>query len=535
MKNSQKGFINIVIVIVVLGTIAGLVAWDNDLVPKNIMPKNSTQREVRLNTDLQDQEDVTLPVQSNTKNSPKPVEKIVSKTPVQSQTKRLTPYSNMVFNNLFPENWTIEEVISSSHGCSAGVYFVQNFVPKQTLINQSTDYLHYLANPGSVIYISGGIGELGTISVDNLKKYLSATEKDGRTIKLSFFQEDVIETGHKLDIDSSSPSLTYYYEFPKYSKKGIAKSIILNGKFPQTVSIYYIAPENDFSEDFFNSITSSVKNNLTTNRCDPFENSSVKKDQKITITLPVTKVWKENNTYIVSWSTDLPLSSFSYYYVQLGSDIPKRVASNPGSYGLWKVDKSKNSFEIKLNKSIIDEQLYNSSSRSFDSIKDTFFIRVTAFNEATPAWNSNPSADSALFSIEEPATIPIVNQQSEQDAIASIAGIKANMANFRQSAESVYNNNSSYAPICSGGLIAVNANTNFTAIVGGILTNQGVSNQSNAGITCVAMKDKYAIEVVFKKYSTTRGINSYCVDSSGASGDDTEYKLDQASFSCKAQ
>ena len=515
MKNSQKGFINIVIAVIVVGAIAGYVAWDNNLIPKNILSRNATQQEVSSNTDLQNQDDATLSV--------------------QSQTRGLTLYSNKVFSNLFPENWTTEEEVVSSHGCSAKVYFVQNSVPKQTLINQSTDYLHYLSNPGSVISVSGGIGELGTISVENLKKYLSDTEKDGRTIKLSFFQEDVRETGHKLDIDSSSPSLTYYFEFPKYSKKGIAKSIVLKGKFPQTVSIYYIAPEKDFSEDLFNSIVSSVKNNLTTNRCDPFEGSSVKKDKKITITLPATKVWKENNTYTVSWSTDLPSSSFSYYYVQLGSDIPKRVASNPGSYGLWKVDKSKNSFEIKLNKNIINEQLYNSSSRVFDSIKNTFFIRVTAFNEATPAWNANPSADSSLFSIEEPVATPITNPQNEQDAITSIANIMANVANFRPLAEAVYSNNSSYAQICSDGLINVNANASLPIIVKGILTYQGVSDQSSAGIACVATKDKYALEVTFKKYSTTRGIHSYCVDSSGVSGDDTRYKLDQASFSCKAQ
>ena len=101
-------------------------------------------------------------------------------------------------------------------------------------------------------------------------------EKDGRNIKLSFFQEDVEVTNQNLDISGSIPSLTYYFKFPKYNKKGIAKSIALNGKFPQLVSVYYIAPEKDFSEDIFNSITSSVKNNLTTNRCDPFETSSVK-------------------------------------------------------------------------------------------------------------------------------------------------------------------------------------------------------------------------------------------------------------------
>lgn len=222
-------------------------------------------------------------------------------------------------------------------------------------------------------------------------------------------------------------------------------------------------------------------------------------------------------------------------HIFMFSDIPKRVASNPGSYGLWKVDKTKNSINIKLNKNIINEQLYNSSSRNFESIKDTFFVRVTAFNEKTPAWNANPSADSSLFSIEEPLATPITDQQNEQDAMTSIANIMANMANFRPLTEAVYDSNSSYAPICSGGLINIKANASFPIIVKGILTYQGVSDQSNAGIVCVATKDRYALEITFKKISATKNIHSYCVDSSGASGDDTKYRIDQANFSCKAQ
>ncbi len=476
------------------------------------------------------QEKTSIPVnveQVDSKSVPNPT--------VASRSNELSIYSNKVFSNSYPNGWITEEEIVSSYGCSARVYFVQNSVSKQTLVNNSTDYLHYLANPGSVIMVGGGIGEAGIVSVENLKGYLSDTEKDGRMIKQSFFQENVVETDHKLELNNSTPSLTYYFEFPKYNKKGIAKSVVLNGKFPQMVFIYYIAPSNDFSEDLFNSIATSIKSNLTTDRCNAFENSTVKKEQKIKINLPTNPVWKENNTYTVSWTTDLPSSSFSYYYVQLGSDIPKRVSSNPGSYGLWKVDKSKNSLEIKLNKNIINEQLYNSSSRVFDSIKNTFFIRVVAFNEATPAWNTNPSADSSLFSIEQPVIAPIVDLKKEEDAVSSIANITAGMFNFRQLAETVYASNSSYSNICSGGLINVNANANLPIIVNGIIKYQGVSDQSSAGIVCVATKDKYALQVTFKKYSSTRDLRSYCVDSSGVTGNDTQYKIDQASFSCKTQ
>lgn len=535
MKNSQRGFVNIIIAVVVVVAIAGYVAWDKNLIPKDILSKNNVQPDVQSNTDTQNQDDSNLSTKSDTAKPSQPAEKINSKIPTQSSMGELTLYSNKVFTNLFPKNWTTEEEVASTNGCTARVYFVQNSVAKQKLIEQGTDYLHYHANPGSVISISGGIGELGIVSVENLKKYLTDMEKSNRIVKQSFSQDDVIETNYKLDIDNSSPSLTYFFELSKYSKKGIAKFIILNGKFPQLVSIYYVAPEKDYSEDFFNSITSSLKNNLVTDRCDPFENSSVKKDQKITVSLPAAKVWKENNTYTVSWSTDLPPLSFSYYYVQLGSDIPKRVASNPGSYGLWKVDKSKNSFEIKLNKNIINEQIYNSSSRDYTSIKNTFFIRVTAFKDENSSWSGKPYADSTLFSIEEPIAVPITNQQSEQDAVTSIVGIMANLSNSRRLAEVVYSNNSSYSSVCSNGLINTDTNTSFLTPIKSILSYQGVTDQSSAGITCVATKDKYAIEIAFKKYSVTRGIHSYCVDSSGVSGDDTKYKIDKSSFSCKVQ
>jgi hypothetical protein len=523
MKNSQNGFIGLVIVIIVgLALLGG----------GTYVYLNKDKSNVSTNTD---QEKKSIEITNSTQISPP---------------SGFSAYSNKVFSNFFPNTWTTEEEVLSSSGCSARVYFVQNSVPKQTLINESTDYLHYLKNPGAVFSVSGGTNE-GNSSFENLKKRLGDMEKDGRTIKQSFFQEEVVETNHKLDLNSSTPSLTYYFNFPKHNKKGIAKSLVFDGKFPQIVSIYYIAPEKDFSEDVFNSVASSAKNNLTTNRCDPFEGSSVKKDQKITIILPTSKIWSENNTYKVSWSTSLPTSSYSYFYVQLGSDVPKRVVSNPGSYGLWQVDKTKNSLEIKLNKNIINEQTNNSQNRNFDQIKNNFFVRVTAYDDkGTPPGQDDTvvaTGDSSLFSVGAPTTIstPATNQQDQQDALQSIANIVASLTNFRGPAESVFGSDSgSYVSICSNGLINVSANSSFPILVNSILNAQGVSNQSNAGIVCVATKDKYAMEVSFKKYAVSTGApsdpylagkHSYCVDSSGVSGDDTKYKIDKTNFSCKAQ
>ena len=455
----------------------------------------------------------------------------------------LLSYSNKVFTNFFPKGWTTEEEVLSSYGCNAQVYFVQNSVPKQTLINESTDYLHYLKNPGSVISVSGGIGEQGTVSFEDLKKPLSDMEKDSRTIKLSFFQEDVVVTNQKLDINNSTPSLTYYFEFPKHNKEGIAKSIIIGGKFPQMISIYYIAPEKDFSEDIFNSIVSSVKNNLTTNRCDPFETSNVKKEQGITVKLPADKSWKENNTYTVSWSTDLPSSFFSYFYVQLGSDIPKRVASNPGSYGLWKVDKTKNNFEIKLNGNLTNEQISNSQDGNFDQIKNSFFVRVTAYDDRGTPYNQDDkvvaTGDSPLFSVESftvttPIVNPLANPQNEGATVrqkGNEAALKANMAGLRLEAEKVFDTSgNSYENLCKNGVL--NENTaNVGYYVKGIITAQNTSVQSFPQIKCYSSKESYAIFALGQPPQTFEVV-PLCSDSTGYSG---KGEIDQTNLKCKTK
>lgn len=158
--------------------------------------------------------------------------------------------------------------------------------------------------------------------------------------------------------------------------------------------------------------------------------------------------------------------------------------------------------------------------------------------------NSNIKTQTTVNNTSSPAKTPVVapsvDQQSAQD-LQSIANIVASVSNFRQPAEAVYDSSSgSYSSLCSGGLINVTANSSFSVIVQSILTAQGVSNQSNAGIVCVADKDKYALEVTFKKYVVPNGTylsgkHSYCVDSTGVSGDDTKYKIDQVNYNCKVQ
>jgi len=514
MKNLQQGFVGLVAAIIIGLVLVGGGTYvylnkDKSSVPTNTEEKNSTET-TSLN--------------------------------IISPPSGLLSYSNKVFSNFFPKGWTTEEEVLSSNGCSARVYFAQNSVSKQTLINESTDYLHYLVNPGSVVSVSGGIGEIDS-SFENLKKILSNMEKDGRNIKLSFFQEDVEVTNQNLDISGSIPSLTYYFKFPKYNKKGIAKSIALNGKFPQLVSVYYIAPEKDFSEDIFNSITSSVKNNLTTNRCDPFETSSVKKDQKITVKLPADKSWKENSSYTISWTTDLPASSYSYFYVQLGSDVPKRVASNPGSYGLWKVDKTKNNFEIKLNSNLTSEQVYNSQDRNFDQIKNSFFVRVTAYDDKGTSYNQDDkvvaTGDSTLFSVASftvapPTVNPLANPQNEGATVrqkGNEAALKANMAGLRLEAEKVFDaNGNSYENLCKNNVL--NENTaNVGYYVKGIISAQNTSIQSFPQIKCYSTKESYAVFTLGQPPQTFEVV-SLCSDSTGYSG---KGEIDPTNLKCKAE
>ena len=177
-------------------------------------------------------------------------------------------YSNKAFGSLYPKDWVVTEEIWNSYGCNAQADFVQNPVLQWSLLNDDggTDNLHNLKNPGSVISVRGGVGG-NTQSFNQYKKTLSDIYKGDRSIQLSFLQDKVEVTNKKLDTDGQTPSLTYYFNFPVYKKNGVSKSIVLNGKFPQVISITYIAPEKDFSEELFDTIVSSLTNRLKEATC----------------------------------------------------------------------------------------------------------------------------------------------------------------------------------------------------------------------------------------------------------------------------
>ncbi|MEK7175511.1 MAG: peptidoglycan-binding domain-containing protein [Patescibacteria group bacterium] len=138
-----------------------------------------------------------------------------------------------------------------------------------------------------------------------------------------------------------------------------------------------------------------------------------------------------------------------------------------------------------------------------------------------------------------------VTTQSTYNAtvLRSINGIVAIIHNTRGLSELIYDRNlRSYASLCSNGLINTLAHHDLPGIVKDIIAYQGVVDQLNAGIICVAKKEKYALEVTFKKKFTTTGSlsdpyssgkSSYCIDSSGDTVYGPKYKINKDNFECK--
>ena len=180
-------------------------------------------------------------------------------------------YSNKAFSTFYPENWTVTDSNITSQGCNATVDFVQNPVPKQTLINENTDNLHNLKNPGPDITINGGVQDGTPSSVQIITQILKNVDiiRAKEIIKLGFFPEEANVTSLENNSGSTTPSISIYFDLPKYHKKGEIKSVLLdNGKFAEIVTIQYVAPEKDFSEKILETIKSSLQNTLTSSRCD---------------------------------------------------------------------------------------------------------------------------------------------------------------------------------------------------------------------------------------------------------------------------
>ena len=228
----------------------------------------------------------------------------------------------------------------------------------------------------------------------------------------------------------------------------------------------------------------------------------------IKVTLSTDKVWNVDSNYRISWSNRLPSSSYSYYFVQLGTGTStQRLASNPGSYGLLKLDKSKNFLDIKLDIQLVTEAVNNSKNRLFNEIKNTFFIRITAYDDKGTPYSQDDSpiaaADSSLFSVSGYITPnQNVNFGDQQQTIATVrakgeeARTKADLASLRSVAEIYYNKLGSYSGLCT-------------------LDNNVKTIQKDLSSAPQSCKDN-ASTYAFSASLATSGF--YCVDSTGYQG-----------------
>ncbi len=192
-------------------------------------------------------------------------------------------YSNKVFSAFYPKGWKVTEGTFSSHGCNATVNFVQIPLLKKNIYNSpADDFLDILKNPGSDIYISGGFGDFQP-SFKDLKNVLDFTYKSEDDNILDLYNKiKKLKIDEKIDLNGKIPQLTNYFSFPEYHKKRINKSMVFNGKFPHTIQVIYTAPEKDFSEELFNIVVNSLKNELTEARC--IDAISIKAKEPVTYT-----------------------------------------------------------------------------------------------------------------------------------------------------------------------------------------------------------------------------------------------------------
>ena len=117
---------------------------------------------------------------------------------------------------------------------------------------------------------------------------------------------------------------------------------------------------------------------------------------------------------------------------------------------------------------------------------------------------------------------------------AGNARVTADISSIRTVAELIWSKSQSYASLCKNGTINTSAYKDLPGITNNILSSLGASSQSQAGITCVSTKDKYALQVKFPiKPGTTQSHNLFCVDSAGHAGYDPQYSINKATLSCK--
>jgi hypothetical protein len=120
------------------------------------------------------------------------------------------------------------------------------------------------------------------------------------------------------------------------------------------------------------------------------------------------------------------------------------------------------------------------------------------------------------------ATIEFITPQVAADYNPNI---KMAMTNARSGGQLIFSKNKSYVPLCSAGKINPASDPYIKGLVDYLLKEKGVQSQAEAGIICVATKDKYAISVKLDLVP-----QSFCIDSADVA---REGIADKAAVSCK--
>lgn len=168
-------------------------------------------------------------------------------------------------------------------------------------------------------------------------------------------------------------------------------------------------------------------------------------------------------------------------------------------------------------------------------------IAYLSSKNATPSQNPPQTAPTSTAQTAAPAkqTTATVEQTGVKQAVQTQPLTKneriiQDMQSLRTIAQAVKNNTGTSALFCNNGLVNTALYSGLPALIADIVATQGVSNQANAGLTCLSSKTVYAFQISFTVKTAVPGYASYCVDSAGNAGYDTKYLLNSAAISCQA-
>jgi hypothetical protein len=137
-------------------------------------------------------------------------------------------------------------------------------------------------------------------------------------------------------------------------------------------------------------------------------------------------------------------------------------------------------------------------------------VTVTVPSSSVPA---ERISQQIMNSFNNPSQSVQAPAASTNSSIHIDNSVKSNISSLRASAELMYDrNNGSYLGLCKDGVVDIQALGTYGQAITKILTEKGVSTQSQAGIVCVGSSERYAVSA---KLSNGQ---SFCVDSTGYAG-----------------